>query len=76
MGQSFAQRRNRLSYPFDCFVYRQEPAVKILESAYLGRLVRLGCIVCRRLIGDQYDPPDPSLQLTVIHHLREGEGGQ
>lgn len=45
------------------------------ESVYLGRLQRLGCIVCRKLLDFAYDPPDPSLQLTVIHHVREGQGG-
>jgi len=44
------------------------------ESVYLGKLQRLGCIACQRLWLD-YEPPDPSLQLTVIHHPREGQGG-
>lgn len=47
------------------------------EEIYLGRLTRLGCVVCREFAercGLTYEPPDPSLQLTVIHHLREGEG--
>jgi hypothetical protein len=43
------------------------------EAAYLGKLVRLGCIACR-LLYDDYEAPDPSLQLTVIHHVREGQG--
>lgn len=44
------------------------------EAEYLGKLVRLGCIVCRQTALD-YEPPDPSLQLTVVHHPREGQGG-
>ena len=49
-----------------------------LEAAYLGKLVRLGCVVCRyeaEQSGWDFDPPDPSLQETVIHHLRAWEGG-
>lgn len=48
-----------------------------LEGTYLGKLARLGCIVCRAKCeesGQSYDPPDASLQLTVIHHFRHGEG--
>jgi len=48
--------------------------VKKAESVYLGRLQRLGCIVCRQIFDFAYDPPDPSLQLIVIHHVREGQG--
>ena len=43
------------------------------EGEYLGRLASLGCIACR-LLYDDYEPPDPSLQLTVIHHPRTGQG--
>ena len=43
------------------------------QAEYLGKLVRLGCIACRKLY-DAYEPPDPSLQMTVIHHPREGQG--
>lgn len=49
-----------------------------LEADYLGKLVRLGCVRCRYLgevAGFDYVPPDPSLQETVIHHLRAWEGG-
>lgn len=49
------------------------------ESVYLGRLTRLGCIVCReycKLMKVVYEPPDASLQQTVIHHVRAGQGGQ
>lgn len=48
------------------------------EGIYLGKLARLGCIVCRAFCdaaGWDYDPPDSQLQLTVIHHPREGQGG-
>lgn len=48
------------------------------EATYLGNLTRLGCIVCRyaeNIQGRTYDPPDSSLQLTIIHHPREGQGG-
>ena len=45
-----------------------------LEATYLGKLARLGCIQCRAQYGDAYEAPDPSLQLTVIHHFRHGEG--
>lgn len=48
-----------------------------IEEVYLGRLARLGCIVCRqfcKLMDVPYEPPDPGLQLTVIHHPREGQG--
>lgn len=48
--------------------------MKKAEAEYLGKLVRLGCIVCRQ-IYDAYEAPDPSLQMTVIHHVREGQGG-
>lgn len=51
--------------------------MRAAEAAYLGKLVRLGCIVCRQDAESQgitYEPPDPSLQLTVIHHFRHGEG--
>lgn len=48
--------------------------MKKAEAEYLGKLVRLGCIVCRQIYMD-YDPPDPSLQMTVVHHPREGQGG-
>lgn len=48
--------------------------MKAAEARYLGKLTRLGCIVCRQLWSD-YEPPDSSLQLTVIHHPREGQGG-
>lgn len=49
-----------------------------LEADYLGKLVRLGCVRCRYVAetcGFDYYAPDPSLQLTVIHHLRAWEGG-
>jgi hypothetical protein len=49
-----------------------------LEGMYLGKLVRLGCVRCRyecEQCGWDYTPPDPSLQETVIHHLRAWEGG-
>lgn len=53
--------------------------MKVAEGKYLGRLTRLGCIACRYASDSagqkNYDPPDPSLQLTVIHHPREGQGG-
>lgn len=52
--------------------------MKATEAKYLGKLTRLGCIVCRQyaLVMDApYEAPDASLQLTVIHHLREGQGG-
>ncbi len=48
-----------------------------LEEKYLGRIARFGCIVCRyycEMFDEEYDPPDPSLQLTVIHHVRTGQG--
>ena len=48
-----------------------------LEGKYLAKIARLGCIVCRlraEMQGQEYEPPDPSLQLTVIHHFRHGEG--
>ena len=48
------------------------------EAKYLGKLTRLGCIVCRHfcyVTSQPYEAPDPSLQLTVIHHPRAGEGG-
>ena len=51
--------------------------MKRYEETYLGNVARLGCIVCRATVearGDIYDPPDVSLQLTVIHHFRHGEG--
>ena len=51
--------------------------MKTAEAAYLGRIARLGCIVCRQIQearGWPYDPPDASLQMTVIHHFRHGEG--
>lgn len=51
--------------------------MKVAEAAYLGKLVRLGCILCRQyadVLGESYDAPDPSLQRTVIHHPREGQG--
>src|ERR1700684_699852 len=48
--------------------------MKISEAQYLGKICRLGCIICRAQSGDEYDPPDPSLQMTVIHHFRHGEG--
>jgi hypothetical protein len=44
------------------------------EAVYLGKLQRLGCTVCR-LIDETYEAPDPSQQKTVIHHVREGQGG-
>lgn len=52
--------------------------VKKAEAEYLSKLQRLGCIVCRARadkLGIPYEAPDPSLQLTVIHHPREGQGG-
>lgn len=53
--------------------------MKKAEAEYLGKLVRLGCIVCRHITieihGMAYDAPDPSLQMTVVHHPREGQGG-
>jgi hypothetical protein len=53
--------------------------VKKAEAEYLGKLVRLGCIACRYATEEvgcgSYDPPDPSLQMTVVHHPREGQGG-
>lgn len=52
--------------------------MKVAEAAYLGKLVRLGCIVCRQLVeasGIEYHAPDPGLQMTVVHHPREGQGG-
>lgn len=48
-----------------------------LEATYLGKVARLGCIVCRvkaEAQGIEYEAPDASLQLTVIHHFRHGEG--
>jgi hypothetical protein len=48
-----------------------------LEATYLGKAARLGCIICRaraESMGQEYDPPDASLQKTVIHHFRHGEG--
>lgn len=48
------------------------------EATYLGRLARLGCIVCRayaEVVDETYDPPNEQLQLTVIHHVRAGQGG-
>lgn len=48
------------------------------EERYLGQLVRLGCIVCREMcnvIDFPYEPPNEQLQLTVIHHMRSGQGG-
>lgn len=48
-----------------------------LEATYLGKVGRLGCIVCRaraELQGQEYEAPDASLQKTVIHHFRHGEG--
>lgn len=52
--------------------------MRALEAEYLGALVRLGCVRCRYYAeegGWNYVPPDPSLQETVIHHLRAWEGG-
>lgn len=52
--------------------------MRTLEANYLGRLVRLGCVRCRyerEVCGWEYTPPEPSLQQTVIHHLRAWEGG-
>lgn len=49
-----------------------------LEADYLGKLARLGCVRCRyesEVCGWDYVPPEPSLQETVIHHLRAWEGG-
>lgn len=49
-----------------------------LEAAYLGKLVRLGCVRCR-FMAEQCDwvyvPPEPEEQKTVIHHLRAWVGG-
>lgn len=48
-----------------------------LEAAYLGKLVRLGCVRCRyeaEECGWSYTPPSPDLQQTVIHHMRAWEG--
>lgn len=48
------------------------------EGQYLGKLTRLGCIVCRAMcesIDWDYEPPNEQLQLTVVHHPREGQGG-
>jgi hypothetical protein len=47
------------------------------EGTYLGKVARLGCVVCRVLVereGLEYEPPDAFLQMTVIHHFRHGEG--
>lgn len=49
-----------------------------LESKYLAKLVRLGCVRCRyqaEVCDWVYIPPEPEKQLTVIHHLRAFEGG-
>lgn len=49
-----------------------------LEATYLAKLQRLGCVRCRcagEECGVRYDPPDPHLQLTVIHHIRTWQGG-
>lgn len=48
--------------------------MKKAEAEYLGKLTRLGCIVCRQIFKS-YEAPDSSLQLTIIHHPREGQGG-
>lgn len=52
--------------------------MKKAESAYLGKLQRMGCIACR-LIFDDYQPPEPGVNAgdcsVVIHHPREGQGG-
>ena len=48
------------------------------EAEYLGKLERLGCVVCRLFAesaGFDYDPPPAGSQLTVIHHPRDGVGG-
>lgn len=48
-----------------------------LEATYLDKVARLGCILCRakaEASGTGYEAPDASLQLTVIHHFRHGEG--
>lgn len=37
------------------------------ESAYMGEVARLGCIVCR-LLGHGFVP-------CQVHHIREGQGG-
>lgn len=37
------------------------------ESAYLGRVASIGCVLCKRL-GYGKTP-------AQIHHVREGEGG-
>ena len=47
------------------------------EEKYLGRIVRFGCIVCKYycdMFDEVYEPPDEKLQLTVIHHVRTGQG--
>ena len=49
-------------------------AMRNAEGEYLGKLTRLGCIVCRQMV-ESYEAPDSSLQLTIIHHPREGQGG-
>lgn len=49
--------------------------MRVAEASYLGKLVRLGCMACRQIPGDPYEAPEPSLQLTVVHHPREGQGG-
>lgn len=48
------------------------------EAEYLGKLERLGCVVCRLICegsGYDYDPPPAGSQMTVIHHPRDGVGG-
>lgn len=48
------------------------------EAEYLGKLERLGCVVCRlyaEAIGEPYEPPPSGSQMTVIHHPRDGVGG-
>lgn len=49
-----------------------------LEAAYLGKLVGLGCVMCRyraEVSGLNYAIPQPGSQLVVIHHMRAWEGG-
>ena len=48
------------------------------EATYLGKLERMGCVVCRlfcEAAGIDYDPPPAGSQQTVIHHPRNGLGG-
>jgi hypothetical protein len=44
-----------------------EESMTKAEAEYLGRVARLGCILCRRL-GLGETP-------AQVHHLREGQGG-